>query len=82
MTYALAPGAKVGARISDMRLKGKPLEAAKRYRVAGWAPVAEGASGEPIWEVVSRHLRAKKTLPPKRTNQPRLIAVKNRPGVS
>ena len=29
------------------------------YKVAGWAPVAEGASGEPIWDVVARYLRAK-----------------------
>ena len=61
------------ARISDLRLNGKPLEADKRYKVAGWAPVAEGASGEPVWEVVARHLRgARRCAAP--VHQPRLIA--------
>jgi len=27
------------------------VEADKSYKVAGWAPVAEGASGAPIWDV-------------------------------
>ena len=40
LTYALEPRAKIGARISDLRLQGKPLDARKRYKVAGWAPVA------------------------------------------
>ena len=37
--------------------------------------VAEGASGEPIWEVLARYLRAKKTVPALRLNSPRLIGV-------
>ena len=28
-----------------MTLSGKPIEADKTYRVAGWAPVVEGAAG-------------------------------------
>jgi sulfur-oxidizing protein SoxB len=82
MTYALEPGAKIGARISDMRIDGRPLAAQKRYKVAGWAPVAEGASGEPIWDLVSRYLRAKQTVTPLRVNQPRLIGVKDNPGLA
>ena len=39
MTYACSPNAKMGARITDMRLNGKPLEATRKYKVAGWAPV-------------------------------------------
>ena len=31
----------MGGRISDLRLNGQPLDAAKKYKVAGWAPVAE-----------------------------------------
>ncbi len=82
LTYACEPGARIGARISDLRLKGKPLNANQRYKVAGWAPVAEGASGEPIWEVVARHLRARKTIPAPRVNSPRLIGVKGNPGIA
>jgi sulfur-oxidizing protein SoxB len=82
MTYACEPGAKIGARISDLKLKGKPLNANQRYKVAGWAPVAEGAGGEPIWELVARYLRAKKTVPALRANSPRLIGVKANPGIA
>jgi sulfur-oxidizing protein SoxB len=64
MTYACNPGAGIGKRISAMRLQGEPMDAAKRYKVAGWAPVAEGASGEPVWEVAARYLRARRTVPP------------------
>jgi sulfur-oxidizing protein SoxB len=81
MAYAIEPGARVGARISDMRLNGKLLEAEKRYKVAGWAPVAEGASGEPIWDVVSRYLRAQQFVAPRPGNRPRLIGVKDNPGL-
>jgi sulfur-oxidizing protein SoxB len=72
MTYACNPKAAMGARISDMRLRGQPIEAGKRYKVAGWAPVAEGATGEPIWEVAARYLRAKRAIAPLQPNLPRL----------
>ena len=81
LSYALQPPARIGARISDLRLKGQPLEPTKRYKVAGWAPVAEGITGEPIWEVVSRHLRAVRTVPPLTANRPRFIGVKDNPGL-
>jgi sulfur-oxidizing protein SoxB len=81
MSYAIAPSNKIGARISDMRIGGKPIEAGRRYKVAGWAPVAEGASGEPIWDLAGRYLRSRKTLPPLRANHPRLIGVQGNPGM-
>jgi sulfur-oxidizing protein SoxB len=43
------------------------------YKVASWAPVAEGSGGEPIWEVLSRYLRDKKVVSPRRLELPRLI---------
>ncbi|MEO8717706.1 MAG: thiosulfohydrolase SoxB, partial [Burkholderiales bacterium] len=73
MTYACDPRAGIGARISDMRLQGRPLEAAKRYKVAGWAPVAEGASGEPVWDLAARYLRARRSIAPLAAAVPRLI---------
>ncbi len=76
LTYACAPAERIGARISDLRLGGKPLEAGKRYKVAGWAPVGEGAtSGEPVWELVERYLKNRKSIAPLAPNQPRLIGV-------
>jgi sulfur-oxidizing protein SoxB len=82
MTYACNPSAAMGARISDMRLAGKPIEASRKYKVAGWAPVAEGAQGEPIWDVVTAYLRDKKTVPPIQPNVPRLLGVKGNPGLA
>ena len=81
MSYALEPGARIGSRISDLRVRGEPMEATKRYKVAGWAPVGEGITGEPIWEVVSRHLRTLKTVPALPANRPRFISVKDNPGL-
>jgi S-sulfosulfanyl-L-cysteine sulfohydrolase len=82
MTYAIAPGAKIGSRISEMRIGGVPMQADKRYKVAGWAPVAEGAAGEPVWEVVARYLRSKRLVTARRVNQPKVLGVKDNPGIS
>jgi len=81
MSYTIEPNAKMGARIQDMRLNGKPIEADKTYKVAGWAPVAAGASGQPVWEVVAQWLRDKKTLPPRQPNTPRIKGVDGNPGM-
>jgi len=72
MTYACSPLAKMGQRITDMRLRGKPIEAGKRYKVAGWAPVAEGAAGEPVWDVAARYLRERRSIAPPTPSVPRL----------
>jgi sulfur-oxidizing protein SoxB len=80
LTYACNPGAKAGSRISDMRLNGKPLDAARKYKVAGWAPVGEGVTGEPIWDVVGKWLRDKKTITPRQLNQPKLVGMDKNPG--
>jgi sulfur-oxidizing protein SoxB len=59
------------------------MEAARRYKVAGWAPVTEGASGEPVWDLVARYLRSQRFVTPRRVlNQPRLLGVKDNPGLS
>lgn len=81
MSYAIEPGAKMGARIQDMRLNGKPIDADRKYKVAGWAPVAEGASGEPVWDVVAGWLRSHKTVSTRKLNTPRLIGVQGNPGM-
>ncbi|WP_273029230.1 thiosulfohydrolase SoxB [Massilia timonae] len=81
MTYAIDPSAPMGSRISDMRLGGKLLDAGKTYKVAGWAPVAEGASGEPVWDVVAQWLRSEKVVKPRKLNTPRLVGVQGNPGI-
>ena len=84
LSYACDPAAPAGRRIQDMTLNGKPLEASKTYKVAGWAPVAEeakSAGGEPIWELVARNLRARKTVAPPQLNLPTLKGVNGNPGL-
>jgi S-sulfosulfanyl-L-cysteine sulfohydrolase len=62
MDYACAPGAPTGRRISAMTLDdGTPVEAAKSYRVAGWASV-NPQQGKPVGDVVAAHLRAQRTV--------------------
>ena len=84
LTYAIEPSAKMGARITDMRLDGKAIDAAKTYKVAGWAPVAEeakNAGNKPVWDVVEQWLKAKGRVTPRRINTPRLIGVQGNPGL-
>ena len=80
LEYTCTPGARTGARISDMRLAGKPIEAGKTYKVGGWAPVAEGAKGEPIWDVVEAYFRDHKTIGAPKLNRPTLVGVEGNPG--
>jgi sulfur-oxidizing protein SoxB len=82
LQYTCDPNAKIGNRIQDMRLAGKPIDASRKYKVAGWAPVAEGAKGEPVWDVVARYLRDKKTITPRKLNQPRLVGMKGNAGLA
>ncbi len=82
MTYAIDPAAKIGSRIQDMRLHGQPIEAGKTYKVAGWAPVAEGAKGEPVWDVVAGWLKSTRVVKARKPDMPRLIGVGNNPGLT
>lgn len=82
MTYAIDPKESMGNRIQDMRLNGKPIDASKKYKVAGWAPVAEGATGQPVWEVVASWLKDKKVIAPRKLNTPRIIGMFDNQGVA
>ena len=82
LQYTIDPRAKAGSRISDMRLKGQLIDASKNYKVAGWAPVAEGAKGEPIWEVVETWLKSKKRISARQLNTPRIIGMEGNPGIA
>lgn len=82
MQYAIAPNERMGQRIQNMRLKGKPVEAGKTYKVAGWASVQEGVKGEPVWDVVAGHLRARKVVKGVKVNTPTLVGMKGNPGMA
>ncbi len=74
LQYSINPLEKMGKRIDRMMLKGKPLQADKKYKVAGWAPVAQEASTQgnpPVWDLVEKWLRAQGgVVKPRRINQP------------
>lgn len=82
MDYAIEPGAQAGSRIREMSLNGKAIDADKTYKVAGWAPVAANATGEPIWDVVATWLRDQKTVSVRQPQQPRLIGIHDNDGVT
>lgn len=85
LQYRCDPTARMGSRITAMSLGGKPIEASKTYRVAGWAPVSEEAKnvgGEPIWDLMARYLRDVKTVKPVKLNLPELQGVAGNPGMA
>ena len=82
LTYSCEPAAPAGRRISDLRLDGKPLDATRSYKVAGWAAVAEHLEGPPIWDVVAHYLRAHPTLALPKLNVPTLRGVDGNPGMA
>ncbi len=82
LQYSIDPLATIGKRITHMELNGKTIEASKKYKVAGWAPVAEGASGEPVWNVVGDWLKAQKTVAPRKLNMPKIIGMHGNLGIS
>jgi S-sulfosulfanyl-L-cysteine sulfohydrolase len=75
MGYSCKPSEVMGKRISNMRLNGKPIEADKTYKVAGWAPVQEASknAGPPAWEVVETWLKANPVVRPRHLNSPQLL---------
>jgi S-sulfosulfanyl-L-cysteine sulfohydrolase len=81
LQYSCTPNAQAGARIGAMTLNGKAIDANKHYKVASWAPVAEGAKGEPIWDVMETYFRAHPVIKPRKLNQPRLVGVAGNPGL-
>ncbi len=85
LRYTCDPAAAMGSRISAMTLNGSPLEAGKRYKVAGWAPVSEEArqaGGEAVWELMTRYLRGQKTIRAKPLNVPTLVGTSGNAGMA
>jgi S-sulfosulfanyl-L-cysteine sulfohydrolase len=85
LQYACDPNAGMGARITELRLAGKPLDADRKYKVAGWAPVSEearAAGGEPVWDVLARYLRRQRRVEARPLNRPKLIGVEGNPGIA
>ncbi|HSI50330.1 MAG TPA: thiosulfohydrolase SoxB [Ideonella sp.] len=87
LSWRCTPAAAMGRRIDELRVHGQPLQADKRYAVAGWASVSEEvkqAGGPPVWTLVERWL---KRQPGGRVAQrvpdaPALVGVADDPGYS
>ena len=87
LAYTMTPGEKMGSRISNLQLKGRPIAAGKKYKVAGWAPVAEEAKSlpgvKPVWEHVETWLKAQGgRVKPRQINTPTLVATQGNPGIA
>jgi sulfur-oxidizing protein SoxB len=84
LRYSIDPTAAMGRRITDMRLDGKPIDAARKYKVAGWAPVAEearAANTAPVWDVVEQWLKARGgRVAARAANVPTLVGALPNPG--
>jgi len=84
LRYAIDPRAAMGGRISNMTLAGRPVEAAKTYKVAGWAPVSEdarAAGGEPVWDLMARHLKSQRRIAKLTVNVPKVEGAAGNPGM-
>ena len=82
LTYTIDPAATIGRRISQLELAGKPLDAAKTYRVAGWASVNPQPDELPdIWDVVSEYLVDTRVVRDVALNLPRVKGVDRNPGI-
>ena len=85
LRYRCDPTEKAGSRITEMRLNGQLLDADKKYKVAGWAPVAEeakSAGNKQIWELVEPWLKDQKVIAPRKLNEPELLNVKPNDGIA
>jgi S-sulfosulfanyl-L-cysteine sulfohydrolase len=80
-TYTCTPQESLGRRISELKLdSGRPLQAGKSYKVAGWASV-NAQQGRPMWEVFARHLASAKT-PEASSAGTTLRGVDDNPGIT
>jgi sulfur-oxidizing protein SoxB len=80
LQYSISPLAQAGSRISELTLGGKPIDANKNYKVAGWASVQQ-VDGEPIWDVVARWLKSQGRVQGMRANQPEVLGLQNNQGI-
>ncbi|MGH6681458.1 MAG: 5'-nucleotidase C-terminal domain-containing protein, partial [Bradyrhizobium sp.] len=81
LSYTCAPSQRIGRRISDLKLAdGRPLEASKSYKVAGWASVNQ-QKGAAVCDVFVKHLRSGE-LSGRRDAGVTLKGVEGNPGVT
>ena len=83
ISYTIDPRQEIGKRLSNIRLaNGEPLQANKKYKVAGWSTVGSKSPGEPIWETVETYLKNVKHISNLKVDTPDIIGVKGNPGIT
>lgn len=65
-----------------MEVKGKKIQANKKYKVASWASISQEADGKPMRDVVSEYLQDMKTVKVNHLNMPKIKNVKGNPGIA
>ena len=81
LKYTINPTEKIGNRLSNLELGGKPIDASKTYKVAGWASVNPQPDELPnIWDTVATYLRDKKTISNITPNIPVVKGMDSNPG--
>ena len=86
ISYTIDPRKTKGKRITNIRLTktGKPLEANKMYKVAGWSVVGQDLSqsgAQPVWETTEIYLKNMKHISKINVDTPDMIGVKGNPGI-
>jgi sulfur-oxidizing protein SoxB len=83
ISYTIDPTKKFGQRITNITLTdtGKPMEATKKYKVAGWSTVNSVSPGEPIWDTVETYLKNVGHISNLKVDTPDIIGVKGNPGI-
>ena len=87
LRYSCTPGARIGARIGDLRLGTTALEPDRLYTVAGWASVATPVAGaqptRPIWDVLEEWLRGQpdRHVAARPLDRPRVLGEEGNPGL-
>ncbi len=83
LNYEIDPTEGVGNRIQNLALdNGDALQAARSYKVAGWATVGSVSPGPPVWDVVADYLRDKKVAKVERLNTPVIRNVETNQGLA
>ena len=82
LSYRIDPTQKMGKRISNVTMQdGKPLDAKKTYKVAGWSTVNSKAAGEPVWETVENYLKNVKHIKDLKVDTPEIVGLKGNKGI-
>lgn len=77
MGYTCAPKEDIGNRISNMTLlkTGEPIDASRKYVVAGWASVNQATEGPAVYDLMEKYITAKKVVTPTKNETVKVIGM-------